>query len=127
MHERLFREYMISDELKYHLLKLLENDPHMSQRAISREMNISLGKVNYCMKALVDKGIIKAKNFVKNKNKTAYAYYLTPKGVEEKAKVTFHFLQSKLNEYEQLKSEIEEIRQEAALIAKDQQPRKTDD
>ena len=63
---------MISDELKYHLLKLLESDPNMSQRAISKEMGISLGKVNYCLHALIDKGIIKAKNFYKNKNKTLF-------------------------------------------------------
>ena len=59
---------MINDELKYHLLKLLEQDPNLSQRAISREMGISLGKVNYCLHALIDKGIIKAKNFYKNQN-----------------------------------------------------------
>ena len=110
---------MISDELKYHLLKLLENDPNMSQRAISREMGISLGKVNYCLHALIDKGIIKAKNFYNNKNKTAYTYFLTPKGIEEKGKITYRFLQSKLSEYEQLKSEIEEIRKEASLLNKE--------
>jgi len=109
---------MISDELKYHLLKLLESDPNMSQRAISKEMGISLGKVNYCLHALIDKGIIKAKNFYKNKNKTAYTYYLTPKGLEEKGKITFRFLQSKITEYENLKTQIEEIRKEASVISK---------
>jgi len=107
---------MISDELKYHLLKLLEKDPNLSQRAISREMNISLGKANYCLHALIDKGMIKAKNFYKSKNKTPYTYYLTPKGIEEKAKITYRFLQSKLTEYENLKFEIEEIRKEAANL-----------
>lgn len=107
---------MINDELKYHLLKLLENDPNMSQRAISKEMGISLGKVNYCLHALIDKGIIKAKNFYKNKNKTAYTYYLTPKGMEEKGKITYRFLQAKLSEYDKLKAEIEEIRKEASAI-----------
>ena len=109
---------MISDELKYHLLKLLESDPNISQRAISKEMGISLGKVNYCLHALIDKGIIKAKNFYKNKNKTAYTYYLTPKGLEEKGKITFRFLQSKITEYENLKTQIEEIRKEASVISK---------
>lgn len=107
---------MISDELKYHLLKLLENDPNLSQRAISQEMGISLGKVNYCLHALIDKGIIKAKNFYKNKNKAAYTYYLTPKGLEEKGKITFRFLQAKISEYEKLKTEIEEIRKEATAL-----------
>jgi len=105
---------MISDELKYHLLKLLEKDPNLSQRAISQEMNISLGKANYCLHALIDVGIIKAKNFYRNKNKSAYTYFLTPKGIEEKAKITFRFLQTKLSDYEKLKTEIEEIRKEAA-------------
>lgn len=107
---------MISDELKYHLLKLLESDPNMSQRAISKEMGISLGKVNYCLHALIDKGIIKAKNFYKNKNKTAYTYFLTPKGMEEKGRITYRFLQAKLTEYDKLKTEIEEIRKEAAVF-----------
>ena len=107
---------MINDEIKYHLLKLLEKDPELSQRAIARQMGISLGKVNYCLHALIDKGIIKAKNFYRNSNKSAYAYYLTPKGIDEKARITLRFLQSKLDEYETLKSEIEEIRKEAAAI-----------
>lgn len=108
---------MINDELKYRLLKLLEKDPNMSQRAISREMDISLGKVNYCLRALIDKGMIKARNFYKHKNKSAYAYFLTPKGIEEKAKITYQFLQSKLAEYEKLKFEIEEIRKEAKALS----------
>jgi len=107
---------MISDEVKYRLLKLLEQDPNLSQRAISREMGISLGKVNYCLHAMIDKGIIKAKNFYKSKNKTAYTYFLTPKGIDEKSRITLKFLQIKLNEYENLKTEIEEIRKEAANI-----------
>lgn len=109
---------MISDEIKYRLLKILEHDPKLSQRAIAKEMGISLGKVNYCLHALIDKGIIKAKNFYKNDNKAAYAYFLTPKGLDEKARVTVNFLQSKLKEYDNLKTEIEEIRKEAASIDK---------
>ena len=107
---------MISDEMKYRLLKLLEQDPNLSQRAIAQEMGISLGKVNYCLHALIDKGIIKARNFYRNKKKTAYAYYLTPKGLDVKARVTVEFLQMKLQEHEKLKIEIEEIRQEAAKL-----------
>ncbi len=107
---------MINHEIKYRLLKLLETDPNMSQRAIAREMGISLGKVNYCIHALIDKGILKAKNFYKNKNKTAYAYFLTPKGLDEKARITLEFLQVKLDEHEKIKMEIEEIREEAAKL-----------
>ena len=107
---------MISDEMKYRLLKLLQQDPNLSQRAIAKEMGISLGKVNYCLHALIDKGIIKAKNFYNNKKKSAYAYYLTPKGLDVKARVTLQFLQIKLDEHEKLKLEIEEVRQEAAKL-----------
>lgn len=107
---------MISDEMKYRLLKLLQQDPNLSQRAIAKEMGISLGKVNYCLHALIDKGIIKAKNFYKNKKKSAYAYYLTPKGLDVKARVTLQFLQIKLDEHERLKIEIEEVRKEAAKL-----------
>ena len=88
----------------------------MSQRAISRHMGISLGKANYCIKSLVEKGVVKARNFYKNRNKAAYAYYLTPKGIEEKARLTFRFLQIKIREYEKLKQEIEEIRKEATQL-----------
>jgi MarR family transcriptional regulator, temperature-dependent positive regulator of motility len=107
---------MISDEMKYRLLKLLQQDPNLSQRAIAKEMGISLGKVNYCLHALIDKGIIKAKNFYKNKKKSAYAYYLTPKGLDVKARVTLQFLQIKLEEHERLKIEIEEVRKEAEKL-----------
>ena len=110
---------MINDEMKYRLLKLLEQDPNLSQRAIAMEMGISLGKVNYCLHALIDKGVIKAKNFYNNKKKSAYTYYLTPKGIDEKARVTVKFLQYKLKEHERLTNEIKEIRQEAAKINKE--------
>jgi len=107
---------MINDEIKYRLLKLLEQDPALSQRAIAREMGISLGKANYCLRALIDKGIIKARNFYQSNNKGAYAYFLTPKGFDEKARVTISFLQAKLQEYENLKTEIDEIKKEAAAL-----------
>lgn len=110
---------MINDEMKYRLLKLLEQDPNLSQRAIATEMGISLGKVNYCLHALIDKGVIKAKNFYNNKKKSAYTYYLTPKGIDEKARVTVKFLQYKLKEHERLTNEINEIRQEAAKLNED--------
>ena len=104
---------MLSEEVRYKLLKLLEPNPQLSQREVARELGISLGKVNYCLKALVDKGWIKAANFRNSQNKTAYAYLLTPRGIEEKARVTARFLQIKVREYEALKDEIEEIRMEA--------------
>jgi EPS-associated MarR family transcriptional regulator len=104
---------MLTEEVRYKLLKLLEPNPKLSQREVAKELGISLGKVNYCLKALIDKGLIKAANFKNSGNKTAYRYLLTPRGFEEKARVTARFLQIKMREYEALKAEIEEIRIEA--------------
>src|SRR5262245_27602031 len=97
---------MLNEEVRYKLLTLLEPNPRLSQREVARELGISLGKVNYCLKALVDKGWIKAANFKNSKNKTAYMYLLTPRGIEEKARVTARFLQIKMREYEALRDEI---------------------
>ena len=108
---------MLTDEYRYRILKLLEADPHASQRKLAGELGISLGRVNYCLQALVDKGLIKANNFRNSANKRAYLYLLTPKGMEEKAKVTMRFLKYKLAEYESLKRELEELQREAGESA----------
>jgi EPS-associated MarR family transcriptional regulator len=104
---------MLSDEVRYKLFKLLEASPELSQRAVARELGVSLGKVNYCLRALIAKGWVKATNFTNSKNRSAYMYLLTPRGLEEKARVTARFLQVKIREYEMLKSEIDEIRDRA--------------
>ena len=104
----------MQDEIAYKLLKIIENDPHLSQREIARKMGVSLGKANYCLNALLDKGFIKVRNFYKNKQKKAYIYFLTPNGIEEKAQVTYRFLQRKIKEYESIKDEIEKLKIEAA-------------
>lgn len=103
---------MLIDAHHYRLLKLLEFNPHMSQRELAQAMGVSLGKINYCLKALVAKGFVKLENFRKNQDKHVYAYLLTPDGVEEKARVTVAFLQRKLSEYEAIRGEIEELRKE---------------
>lgn len=105
----------MKDEIAYKLLKLIEAEPHLSQRDIAQKMGVSLGKTNYCLKALVDKGFIKFQNFYKNKKKSAYIYFLTPQGIEEKTAVTYRFLQRKIKEYENIKVEIESLKDEAAL------------
>jgi len=105
----------LQDEVTYKLLKLIEADSHLSQREISKKMGVSLGKTNYCLKALIDKGFIKFQNFYNNKKKSAYIYFLTPQGIEEKAQVTYRFLQRKIKEYENIKVEIESLKNEAAL------------
>ena len=107
---------MLDDATAYKLLKLVKEDPTISQRAIAKELGISLGKVNYCLNALVDKGLVKARNFYKSKNKLGYGYLLTTKGLDEKARITIRFLKQKLNDYEELEKEIEQIRKEAMLL-----------
>lgn len=105
----------MQDEIAYKLLKLIEAEPHLSQREIAQKMGVSLGKTNYCLKALIDKGFIKLQNFYNNRKKSAYIYFLTPKGIEEKADVTYRFLQRKIEEYENIKIEIESLKNEASL------------
>ena len=107
---------MLSDEYRYKILKRLETEPEISQRELAKELGISLGKVNYCLKALIEKGWVKANNFRNNQNKKAYIYLLTPRGVEEKSRVTVQFLKFKVAEYEALKSEVENLQREAAQI-----------
>lgn len=102
----------LNDATTYNIFKSLEADPNLSQRALSRILGISLGKVNYCLKALINKGWIKVKNFEQSPNKAGYAYILTPAGLETKARVTARFLRHKIAEYEKLQKEIEDLRQE---------------
>jgi EPS-associated MarR family transcriptional regulator len=104
---------MSDQSISYHLLKTLEKTPDLSQRALANRLGVSLGKVNFCLNALVEKGFLKVKNFRNSENKLAYAYLLTPQGVDQKARMTVDFLQIKLREYECLRSEIEELEREA--------------
>ena len=104
---------MFDDITSYSLLKTLEENPGLSQRDLARRLGISLGKVNFCLKALIGKGCLKVNNFRSNENKLAYAYLLTPHGVEQKARMTVEFLHIKTREYERLRIEIEELRWEA--------------
>ena len=103
----------MQDEITYKILKSIEENPSQSQRELSRSLGVSLGKLNYCLNALVDKGWVKARNFKQNPNKAGYLYLLTPKGVEAKAKITLRFLRTKVSEYERLKTEIAQLRKEA--------------
>jgi EPS-associated MarR family transcriptional regulator len=104
---------VLDEEVRYKLLRLLAANPELSQRDVARELGISLGKVNYCLRALVRKGWVKASRFTNSRNKAAYMYLLTPRGIEEKFRVTFKFLRIKLREYETLRDEIEQIRRDA--------------
>ena len=106
------------DEAQYKLLRLIETRPELTQRELAHEMGVSLGKVNYCINALIAKGWVKAHNFRKSDNKLAYAYLLTPRGVQQKASITVSFLQRKVSEYESLKKEIAELRREVETAAR---------
>jgi EPS-associated MarR family transcriptional regulator len=103
---------MLNEETNYKLMRLIEANPGMSQREVARELGISLGKVNYCLAALVRKGWIKARNFKNSQNKAAYMYLLTPRGLEGKARLAVQFLSVKIREYETLRHEIEQMRRE---------------
>lgn len=105
---------VLTDEMRYKLLRLVEVNPEMSQRRVAHELGISVGKVNYCLNSLIAAGLIKATNFKNSNNKSAYMYLLTPRGIREKTKVTARFLQLRLQEYAALQAEIDEIRAEAS-------------
>ena len=107
---------MSKKQNKFQILKSLEQDSRSTQRQLSSNLGVSLGKVNYCIKSLIEKGFIKVNNFRNNKNKIQYSYLLTPKGIEEKAKLTLDFIRIKTQEYDALKQEIEALKKEAKLI-----------
>jgi len=100
------------EELKLRVMRVIQDNPQATQREIAIELGISLGGVNYCIKALVETGLVKLSNFAKSNKKMGYSYILTPDGVSEKAKITARFLKRKLNEYELLKEEIERLKHE---------------
>jgi len=101
---------MNNKDIHLDLLRKLELNPEYTQRELSKEMGISLGKVNYCIKKLVEKGWVKLTNFSHNPNKVGYAYLLTAKGIEEKTRLTYAFLKIMSEEYEMLKEEISKLK-----------------
>ena len=90
----------------FDILRKIHKNPIVTQRYLASELNFSLGKINYCLKGLKQKGLIKISNFSKAENKIKYIYVLTPKGISEKSKITIRFLKQKMKEYEELKKEI---------------------
>ena len=108
-----FSLLMNKRDIHLDLLRKLESNPKYTQRELSQEMGVSLGKVNYCMKKLTEKGLIKLTNFTHNPNKMGYAYLLTPQGIDEKSRLTFSFLKKKVIEYEILKKEINALQLES--------------
>jgi EPS-associated MarR family transcriptional regulator len=94
------------------VLRQIEANPEITQRELAQQLGVSLGKANYCLKALIDRGWVKANNFRNSHNKVAYAYLLTPNGLEEKARITVRFLKQRMQDYERLKQEINELQAE---------------
>ena len=107
------RELVLADEVSYELLQLIADNPQLSQRDVARRLGVSLGKANYCLRAIVRQGWVKATNFRNSRNKVAYMYLLTPCGIKEKAGVTLRFLKKKRQEYAALEVEIARIRAQA--------------
>jgi len=106
---------VLDDRTRYRLLKLLEANPELSQRQLAGQLGVSVGKINFCLRALLEKGLVKVRNFRNSSNKLAYAYYLTPKGAEEKVRSTVRFLRRKVEEYQELEREIEELKREVRV------------
>ena len=92
----------------FEILRKLNNSPETSQRKLAAELGFSLGKLNYCLQSLKNKGLIKIRNFKNNKNKLGYFYILTPKGISTKTKLTLDFMKTKMREYEELKKEMKD-------------------
>ena len=96
----------INDQDHFNVMRELQKDPKSSQRDLAQQLGFSLGKLNYCLKALQQKGLIKIKNFKRHTNKLNYIYILTPKGITQKTKLTINFMKRKMKEYEELKEEL---------------------
>ena len=106
------RRAKLQEDTNFRLMQLLHENPHMSQREMASALGLSFGGINYCLKALIDKGLVKIHNFSQNQNKFGYAYLLTPSGISEKATLTSSFLKRKMHEYEALKAEIKALKLE---------------
>ena len=105
---QLLNKSMDNNQDHFNVLRKIQQKPESSQRELAEDLGFSLGKLNYCLKALKVKGLVKIKNFKKNPNKINYIYVLTPKGVSEKTKLTLNFMKRKMKEYDELKKEIKD-------------------
>jgi EPS-associated MarR family transcriptional regulator len=106
----------LESEEVLNILKAIKDKPEITQRELSYGLGISLGKINFLLKALIERGLVKADNFKKSNHKNAYLYYLTPKGIEEKARTTFLFLKRKMDEHQRLELEIRQLKEEVSKM-----------
>ncbi len=109
------RRAKLNEDKYFRLMRILEATPDLSQREMAKALDISFGGINYCLNALVAKGLVKIENFSQNQNKFGYVYLLTPSGIAEKAALTSSFLKRKMDEYEALKVEIETLKSEVGM------------
>jgi len=106
------RQAKQQEDTYFRVMRILQDRPDVTQRELAEKLGVSVSGLNYCLKALIDKGWVKMQNFSNNKKKLGYAYLLTPTGVVQKASLTSRFLQRKMQEYEALKQEIKHMKQE---------------
>lgn len=106
------RQAKIQEDTYFRVMRILQENPDLTQRELAEKLGVSVGGLNYCLKALMEKGLVKMKNFASSKNKFGYVYVLTPSGLAEKATITHRFLQRKMEEYEALKIEIAALKSE---------------
>lgn len=109
------RQAKLQEDTYFRVMRILQENPDLTQRELAERLGISVGGLNYCLKALVEKGLVKMKNFANAKNKFGYVYVLTPSGMAEKASITHRFLKRKMEEYDALKAEIEALKSECAI------------
>jgi EPS-associated MarR family transcriptional regulator len=110
------------EDLHFRVLKLLQDNPELSQRELASQLGVSNGKLHYCMKALIDKGLVKLGNFANSKHHLGYAYLLTPAGITQKANLTGRFLKRKMAEYEALRAEITALQEELKTSRRGREP-----
>ena len=107
------RRTQLQEDTHFRVMRLLQNNPDLTQRELAERLGLSLGGLNYCLRALMEKGLVKMQNFADSKNKFGYVYVLTPSGIAERTRLTQRFLQRKLSEFEALRAEIESLQREA--------------
>lgn len=116
------RQARLQEDTAFRVMRLLQDNPDLTQRELAQALGVSVGALNYCLKALIDKGWVKMHNFSQSKNKFGYVYLLTPRGVAEKAALTGRFLKRKLGEYDALKAEIAVLRREVGEVVASRPP-----
>ena len=112
------RQAQIQEDTYFRVMRILQENPDLTQRELAEKLGVSVGGLNYCLKALVDKGWVKMQNFQNSKNKFKYVYLLTPQGIAERVALTSRFLDRKMQEYEALKAEIDSLHQDVQQAGK---------